>query len=291
MLQVFGSKKTPPRPILAIISDKTEDITSDEITVHAAKELPGSQAPLMRALALAVTRSPREPVTPLDTALAAYVATSDTLLPSSSPIVTYPFDPNTSMSGNAWHHGREYELALKGAPEVVLLRCDLSEEEREKARFIFINLAAEGHQVIAVAHARATSAPDSLHELKKMSLVGFVAVTSTLAPGARQGIQNALSAGLMVRLLTGNHAETAFSIGRRLGIATRHSQVVDTQEFHFMNEKDRETALQQATIFARATPRDKRLITALLEEYYDVRVITRLSPELATITKTARRHR
>lgn len=231
---------------------------------------PDRRVDVPRILALAINYEQDAPASALDTALAAYCSEAAILLPSSSPMTAYPFDPTVAMSGNSWHYGREYELAIKGAPEAVLARCSLTEAEREEAHKAFAAIASSGQRVVAVAYALLPLSPSTLTPLSGMQFVGFIATAYTPRPEARRAIKNALGTGLSVRVITGDYPETAFAIGHRLGLVSRRSQVLDSSTLHFMDDESRTQAVSRAIIFARTTKKEKSIITELLKKEYDI---------------------
>jgi Ca2+-transporting ATPase len=174
------------------------------------------------------------------------------------------------MSGNIWHNGKEYELAVKGAPEHVLLRCDLTENEHEKAVAQLHKLTGNGYRVIALAHntlKKPITKFADLHKHDKLTFAGFVAVADILRPEAKSAIQAALRAGVTVRMITGDHFETAYHIGRQLGMVHSREQVFDARHMNVMTDEELDKVIENIRVFSRVIPEHKYRILALLKKH------------------------
>lgn len=289
MFRTLLPGKNHERTVAAVIPSKAASLMESTAHVKTVWQPQWATTGTPHAIALAINYDQKQPSSPLDNALAIYTATTSILLPSSSPAIVYEFDPAIAMSGNAWHHGREFELSLKGAPEAILTRCNLTESEREEVYKAVVSMAAEGHQVIALAHALLSSAPGTLAEVRDISFAGLIATTYTPRQEARQTIKEALHAGISVRIITGDHFETALSVGRQLGLIARRDQVIDSRHFIFMNDYARDQAVKNALLYARATQKDMPIIIAALEKTYDTVVTSSTLSDLSTLTKSQRR--
>lgn len=257
--------------ITTIATDKTGTLTKNKLTVQASWQPESAPRGFTDMLANAINYRKGKMHDPLDTALSEYVLQKKAAVSHHIPLAVFPFDHTTAMSGNLWHHGNEYDLAVKGAPERVLDRCELTEGEREAAEVVLHKMTGEGYRVIAVAHLRLNHAIKDLKELAKkerLTFYGFVAVADIVRPEAKKAIASAASAGVTVRMITGDHFETAFHIGRELGMVTRREQVFDTRRMHLMSDKELGDVIEHTRIFSRVIPEHKYRILALLKKHH-----------------------
>lgn len=257
--------------ITTIATDKTGTLTKNKLTVQAHWQPTHAPHGFTDILAKAINYRKEKMHDPLDTALSDYVLAKKAAISRQAPMTAFPFEQASSMSGNLWHRGREYELAIKGAPERVLDRCELTEGEREEAEAMLHKMTAEGYRVIAVAHLHLSHAIGGLKELKKkdkFTFYGFVAVADIVRPEAKKAIASAVSAGVTVRMITGDHFETAFHIGRELGMVTHRNQVFDTRRMHVMSDKELGEVIERTRIFSRVIPEHKYRILALLKKHH-----------------------
>ncbi len=82
-------------------------------------------------------------------------------------------------------------------------------------------------------------------------------------PEAITAIADCLQAGIRVKMITGDHPQTAMSIGKMLGIGNAGNAITG-RELEVMDDAQLSVAAQQFDIFARTSPEDKfRLVQAL----------------------------
>lgn len=163
-------------------------------------------------------------------------------------------------------------LLLKGAPEVVLTRCQ-TEQLANGTKHPLIwetwhqrveTLAAEGYRVLAFA-AKATErssiSPDDSE--RGFTLLGCVGMIDPPRPEAIEAVRECHQAGIRVKMITGDHAITARAIGAQLGIGnTQH--VLTGPDLETMNDSVLRRVVMTYDIFARSSPEHKlRLVQAL----------------------------
>ena len=251
--------------VSTIISDKTGMLTRDAISVAATWHIPViSMQKFMDASAQA-TISDASLRDEHDSALARF--TSRGSATHIQPAHVFMFEHQHGVSGNLWHHSDNYRLALKGTPEKILRMADMSESERERAHLELQQLAAHGHQVLAVAWCELSHPISKLSQLAahpRLHFVGLIAFAQQPKPAVKQAIATAANAGISIRMVTGDHVETAYSIARQLGVATHRSQVLDARKLAVMTDAELARVARTKTVFARANPDQKhRLISAL----------------------------
>ena len=254
--------------ISTIASDKTGTLTknrleiqklwspkNDDILEHVAKS----------ALVL------EDSADPLDSAIWEYVSIHRPHLADLHPVKTYAFDQGLKMSGNLFEEkSGTLNLVVKGAPEVILARCHtISKNIREQAEANILELSREGYKVIAIAKTHLSREINELNRLGKndnFTLVGLVGVADAVRPEAKDAIAQANRAGVYVKMVTGDHAETAFAIGKKLGLAKDFSEVLDCSKLGNITDEDLAIKARTTTIFARVTPEDKYRILAVMKQ-------------------------
>lgn len=256
--------------ITTIATDKTGTLTKNQLTVQDTWN-PADTTPykLAHYVTYAINQAAEKMHDPLDTAMQAYAESHKTTKPRQAPAISLPFDQSVAMSGNVWHNGSTYTLALKGAPEHVLARSDITENEHEKASAALHKLTANGYRVIAVAHIELSRSIENFSELPKKAKLefdGFLAVADVLRPEAKQAIQTALKAGVTVRMITGDHFETAYHIGKQLGMVKSRHEVFDSRHMSVMSDAELANIIDAIRVFSRVTPEHKYRILTLLKE-------------------------
>jgi magnesium-transporting ATPase (P-type) len=166
------------------------------------------------------------------------------------------------------HAGRAFVL-LKGAPERVLDLCqiDASGQALDHAAWSarMDEAARAGQRVLALARADMpadTSVLSMVDITPRFTLLGLVGLIDPPREEAIAAVAECQSAGIRVKMITGDHAVTAAAIGRQLGLHADHAVTGDAVE------KLDDLALQRVAhdtdVFARASPEHKlRLVDAL----------------------------
>ncbi len=255
--------------ITTIATDKTGTLTKNKLTVQEIWQPRHTPQNIAKHLSLALNFGSTKAHDPLDTAIHEFILREKVAIPRAAPIVSLPFDQAAAMSGNLWHKGDGYELFVKGAPEYVIARSSLTSGEEEEATHALHQLTAQGYRVIALAETYFNGEITSFAQVPKnhpFTFVGFIAVADILRPEAKRAIARAQAAGVSVRMITGDHLETAFHIGRELGMVTSRDQVFDSRKMHTMSDDELLDTIDEIRIFSRVIPEHKYRILDLLKQ-------------------------
>jgi len=175
--------------------------------------------------------------------------------------------------------GREVVRAfVKGAPDQLLARGtqtlapgDLSPvavDDGFRQRYSDENerLARRGLRVMATARKDFDASSfdpggDLLAQLDGLTLLALAGIVDPPRPAAKTSIAMAKSAGIQVRMITGDHAVTAEAIARELGIEGR---AITGTEFGAMSDDELLEQIGEIGVIARVTPEHKvRLVDTL----------------------------
>lgn len=256
--------------ITTIASDKTGTLTKNKLTVGKVWQPDFSRHPIDQYIQKTINGDNNKSHDPLDMSFIEYVSSKKMPDLNHTIIATLPFDQAVSMSGNIFEHGSNFTLDVKGAPEHVLQRSDMTSGEHEKATHMLHELTADGYRVIALATTTIGKNIKKFSDLPKntkFDFVGFVAVSDVLRPEAKRAIHMAQSAGVTVRMVTGDHAETAYHIARELGMVQSRDQVFDARNMSIMSDEELDQAIRDIRVFARVIPEHKYRILELLKKH------------------------
>jgi Ca2+-transporting ATPase len=162
---------------------------------------------------------------------------------------------------------------LKGAPEVLLARSDHDPEGRplspDAVHAAVERLAAGGMRVLAVAD-RELRPGEVLSEATLgggCRFLGLLGMIDPPRPEAMAAVRSSQRAGIVVKMITGDHRLTAETIGRQLGLRVGDGAVTGARIERMDDAELRATAMS-ADIFARVAPEHKlRLVRALQAEH------------------------
>jgi Ca2+-transporting ATPase len=164
--------------------------------------------------------------------------------------------------------GGPRRVIVKGAPEVVLARCQAG--SRGPALAQVEALAARGMRVLAVAE-RPWGAEDG--ELRPgavtsgFALLGLVGMIDPPRPEAVAAVVACRAAGIAVKMITGDHLGTARAIGGELGLLGPGGAAISGAELAVLGDAALRPVAVRTHVFARVSPEQKlRLVRALQEE-------------------------
>jgi P-type Ca2+ transporter type 2C len=168
---------------------------------------------------------------------------------------------------------------VKGAPDVLISRggsyrdpegtlLSVTDDNRHLALEANDRIAAAGERVMVVAQRDfdpATFDPgaDLLSQVQDLTLLAMVGIVDPPRPEAKAAIAECKSAGIRVRMITGDHATTAGAIGGELGIEGR---AITGAEFAAMSDDELLKSLDEIGVIARVAPEDKVRLVRLLQQ-------------------------
>lgn len=254
--------------ITTIATDKTGTLTENKLSVQETWQPEGSKHHLPTIAHRTINHHGDRTRDPLDIAMIEFTEAKELVELKGETVKKLPFDQDFSMSGNIWHHEGRYDLVVKGAPEQVINRSHLSKASKIKAEAALYKLTSSGYRVIALAEAQIDAPIDtfqSLHKELSFEFVGLIAIADRLRPTARRAIIAAQRAGVSVRMITGDHFETAYHIGRQLGLIESRDQVFDSRLMNDLSDSQLQQRVEMSRVFSRVTPENKFRILQILK--------------------------
>jgi Ca2+-transporting ATPase len=105
--------------------------------------------------------------------------------------------------------------------------------------------------------------------------VGFVAIRDPLRHGVADAVARCRQAGIDVKMITGDSAEIARTVGTEIGLLdTPDALVLTSSEFKSLSDTEVTERLPRLRILARARPLDKVRLVQLLQEQSEVVAVT-----------------
>ncbi|MBO7214054.1 MAG: calcium-translocating P-type ATPase, PMCA-type [Clostridia bacterium] len=176
-----------------------------------------------------------------------------------------PFSSSLKYMLTTARNGGETVTFLKGAPEKVISLCALP-SPRENAEIEKIqSFQLDGKRVIAFAHSNDNS--EFIYD-------GFSVIADPVRKDVKRAVEDCFSAGITVKMLTGDNIETAYSIARELGIATSKKSVVNASDLENLPDDKLKEILPSVFVVARSTPKTKLRIVTALKELGEVVAVT-----------------
>ncbi|MBD3379533.1 MAG: HAD-IC family P-type ATPase [Candidatus Omnitrophica bacterium] len=154
---------------------------------------------------------------------------------------------------------------MKGSLEAVLESCDKALEEQEiigKAS----QMADKGFRVLAFARKETDERKERINDndIKDMVFMGLAGMIDPPREEAVEAIKVAQSAGIKIKMITGDHAQTAGAIAKQMNITGENGvKVYKGKDLSGMSDEDLSGVIENS-VFARVAPEHKlRLVKAL----------------------------
>ncbi|NPV62578.1 MAG: HAD-IC family P-type ATPase [Methanotrichaceae archaeon] len=176
---------------------------------------------------------------------------------------------------------------VKGAPDVLIARAGsylmpqgqvlaATDENRRLAFAENDRMARAGERVMVVARRdfdpRSFDPKGSLIDLiNDLTLLAMIGIVDPPRPEAKAAIAKCKSAGIQVRMITGDHAVTAAAIGQELGI---QGAALTGAEFAGKSDEELLGQLPDIGIIARVAPEDKIRLVSLLQQSSNIVAMT-----------------
>lgn len=137
-----------------------------------------------------------------------------------------PFDSAHKYMATLSPRDDEHVMYLKGAPDRLFSMAEASDSNfpTDMWEKKMTDLAKKGQRVIGVAKRTFNTSKEKIdHDdlYEGIEFLGLIGIMDPPRPEAIEAVNECQSAGIQVKMITGDHKETAIAIGNELGISTR----------------------------------------------------------------------
>ncbi len=178
----------------------------------------------------------------------------------------YPFSENLPSMANVWKSpdGRDYIIAVKGAPETIADLCHFDSKTRMELEKTVKRMANEGLRILGVASAsfrQDSVLPGEQHDFN-FAFLGLIGLMDPPRLSVSSAIELCRKAGIKVVMITGDYPDTALNIARKIGLDIS-GRIITGQQLEQMDEDTLSQAVKDVSIFARVVPEQKlRIVNA-----------------------------
>ena len=187
-----------------------------------------------------------------------------------------PFESARQTMATLHAVGGERVLYAKGALEKLLPACShvldgqnrvapLDTALRDNIGAAAAALAQQGLRVLALCrHSGHDDFLDPTHLEAGLTFLGLAGMIDPPRPRAVGAVRACHSAGIRVKMITGDHADTALAIARRLNIVPDGGRALTGSQLAALDDAALAAAVHEVDVFARVEPEQKlRLVRAL----------------------------
>lgn len=265
-----------------VCSDKTGTLTENKMTVRDEKVYDEDKILTISALCVNSYEKNGQIIgDPTDGAIMEYGKKHDYLkedLEGKYPRVKeIPLDSERKRMTTIHEHGETHLVLSKGAPEIILDSCKyisnngtveiIDDETKKTIANRISSMTNAALRVIGFAYKEFDYTEDNTDAEIESELV-FVGLLGLMDPPreeAKLAVKQCIDAGIKVKMITGDHQETAAAIARELGILT-DGIVVNGEELDDLSEEEYLKIVDDIQVYARVYPEQKMRIVETLEK-------------------------
>ncbi|XP_044470248.1 calcium-transporting ATPase 2, plasma membrane-type-like isoform X2 [Mangifera indica] len=170
----------------------------------------------------------------------------------------------------------------KGASEIVLASCDkvidsngkvvpLDEGAINYLNAIIDQFASEALRTLCLAYMELENEflPDNPIPVSGYTCIGIVGIKDPVRPGVKESVAICRSAGITVRMVTGDNINTAKAIARECGILTDGGIAIEGPDFREKKLEELVQLIPKIQVMARSSPLDKHTLVKHLRTTFD----------------------
>ncbi|KAK9054129.1 hypothetical protein SSX86_025206 [Deinandra increscens subsp. villosa] len=176
----------------------------------------------------------------------------------------------------------------KGASEIVLAACDkvinengevvaLDEESLNRLKSTIDSFAGEALRTLCLAYIDLESGVSAETPIPSSgyTCIGIVGIKDPIRPGVKESVALCRSAGITVRMVTGDNINTAKAIARECGILTDDGIAIEGPDFREKSLEELLEIIPKIQVMARSSPLDKHtLVRHLRTTFGEVVAVT-----------------
>lgn len=166
-------------------------------------------------------------------------------------------------------NGRDIIFA-KGAPEIMLTWCEMEDSAKHDWMEKIYAWASDGLRVLGFVYKEAGT-PIGQYNYQWLGMVG---IADPLRETAMQSIAQAQAMGIKVKIMTGDYAETALHIAKKLKLPIGNDKVFLGSQIDSISKEELKKTAMHGVIFARVTPLQKLKIVKALQESGEIVAMT-----------------
>lgn len=265
-----------------ICTDKTGTITENSMKLKALFDFNSNQvfddkkfdkSELSQLIQFAMWSSEPVPFDPMEKTLhKVYEETQIADLRKDFQMVhEYPLEGKPPMMTHIYENNSgERIIAAKGAPEAILAVSQLTENEKENLRLQIQKFGKQGYRVLGVAKSdfEGNDFPEKQQDFK-FEFLGFTVFYDPPKQNIQQVFRKIYDAGIKVKVITGDNADTTNAIAQQAGIKN-NSPAVNGAEITHQSEAELMALSNETTLFTRMFPEAKLSVVNALKQSGEV---------------------
>lgn len=192
-------------------------------------------------------------------------------VPRHEVISKIPFDSEYKYMAVLIEEDGERYIYIKGAPDRLFDMAKQGESDFDRSFWEdkMKERTTKGERILAAGIKQVDKKKEEIDHDDLDSGVTFIGLTGIIDPPREEAIlavEECKKAGIQVKMITGDHKDTAMAIGEQMGIGDG-KKGLEGREIDDMSDEELSEAILEYDIFARTSPQNKlRLVKALQEK-------------------------
>lgn len=154
------------------------------------------------------------------------------------------------------------ETFVLGAPEIVLKFTKDSKNTKTELNKQFIYWTKKGLRVVGIIRKKGAN-----KDKKNFNWLGMIGIEDPIRPGVGEAIKKAISAGINIKIVTGDYLHTAQKVASQIGIKVVDSSTIEGKELERITPHELKERIDKINLFCRVSPHQKlKIITALQDK-------------------------
>lgn len=172
-------------------------------------------------------------------------------------------------------------LYVKGAPEIVMGKCNLPTEQIEANNRQLLEYQNKAMRTLGLAYRIVSDEPETdcatLVAEGGLTFLGIFAISDPIRPDVPAAVERCQSAGISIKIVTGDTPGTATEIARQIGLwkpeDTERNRITGV-EFAALTDEEALDRVLDLKVMSRARPMDKQRLVQLLQQKGAVVAVT-----------------
>ena len=166
---------------------------------------------------------------------------------------------------------------IKGAPEIIMQMCDMTEEEAADYRRKLLEYQQGAMRTLAFACREhlPESSLTPFHPSAHATFLGIAAISDPVRSDVPSAVDECQRAGIDIKIVTGDTTATAIAIARQIGICCDgESQTITGRELAELSDDELLSRCRELKVVSRARPMDKKRLVEALQNMGEVVAVT-----------------
>ena len=292
--------------VTVICTDKTGTLTQNKMQVDSLLLKNGDEALLDAAIALNSTAELNEGKAignPTESALLFWLLDQGkdyaVLRKQFKVIKQLPFSTERKFMATLAEVGGELYLLVKGAPEIVMKKCQMGDKEQmqileelkawqHKAMRTLAFAYKKVEEVNGIASGDVKTLFEQVINDKDLQLQAITAINDPIRPDVPAAVRECRQAGIEVKVVTGDTAATAMEIGKQIGVfedeaenigadgdmTSLDEQMITGEQWEALSDDEAYERAKDIRVMSRARPTDKQRLVHMLQKRGGVVAVT-----------------